>query len=197
MTRIAVLLLAALLVGGCAGAAPSGPENEGTAAQKPDTIPEGTGQAAGGPGKLLRFEFSPGYSDMDGASHSGSLERNEAGEWVFVSRDRESIGEPFIVTTRAVSADAETRFEAFALESGILELADREDSDLFAMDFSPWSYTFVFDGTSGQGGWPVRYSLVQYREYSDADFALLAELDREIEAMCGEILSRAAEPDPF
>ena len=59
------------------------------------------------------------------------------------------------------------------------------------------SNTFVFDVPSGQEGGPVRYSLEQYREYSDADFALLAELDREIEAMCGEILSRAAEPDPF
>ena len=210
MRRILVLLMAAALLtaalpAGCAPETPAAAPPEGGGTERPEAPPEADDEAgpetepddaapeADAPGTLVSFDHSPGYSDMYGASHSVTLERNEGGEWVLVCRDRESAGEPAVVATYAVPADAEARFEAFVREEGVLLLADRPDGDLFAMDYSPWRYTFVFEAASGAGRKRVRYSFGQYKEYSAEDRALLAELDRLAGALRGEKLSETKE----
>ena len=146
-------------------------------------------------GELMWFRYSPGYGDMDGSSHSESLEKGEDGKWVIVKRDRNGISEPMEVTTYAVSDEALEKFLKFVREKNVLELCDREDSDLFITDYSAWYYSFTFDESSIGGDMIESYDISEYKEYTDADHKLLKELDQQFEALHGEVISQSTECD--
>lgn len=146
-------------------------------------------------GELMWFNYSPGYSDMDGSSHSESLEKGKDGKWVIVKRDRSRFSEPMEVTTYAVSDEALEKFLKFVREKNVLELCDREDSDQFITDYSAWHYGFTFDESAIGGEMIESYDISQYKEYSDADRELLKELDQQFEALHGEVISQSTECD--
>ena len=146
-------------------------------------------------GALLEFAYSPGYGDMNGASHYEKLCRNDAGEWIVVSRNRESLDEPMIETTYAVSAEAAAGFEAFLREKDIVSLSDRPDSTDFITDYSPWGYNLYFDNSSLGGKKRERYGIGEYKVYSDEDYALLKELNQAFRDLRGDKLSEVEETD--
>lgn len=178
---IPLILAAALLLTSCVGFFHK-PENE-------------TETGGGKLGELLSFTYSPGYSDMDGESHQDRLERNGDGEWKIVSRNRNSFGEPMIVTTYSVSADAVGRFVTFLEENDVLSLEDRPDDDLFATDYSPWSYRAVFDNSAGGGDAYESCSIGEYKQYSERDYELLKELNRQFRSLFGAVVSETEETD--
>ena len=146
-------------------------------------------------GELKSFSYSPGYGDMNGASHNERLRKNDAGDWTIESRDRETHEEPFTVTVYAVSEEGVKEFEAFIKNKNILSLLNRKDSDDFITDYSSWSYTFDFDNTAVGGTKWDYYTISQYKQYSKADYELLKELDQQFEALHGEIISQETEQE--
>ena len=74
-------------------------------------------------------------------------------------------------------------------------LSNRGDSDLFATDYSPWSYTLVFANPSPEDRKRVIVSFGQYKEYSDEDSELIKELSERFEALKGEVISETVESD--
>ena len=144
-------------------------------------------------GELKSFSYSPGYGDMNGASHHERLVKNDEGDWIIESSDRDSFDEPMMITVYAVSADAVEKFEAYIKDKNIVSLENRKDSDEFITDYSSWSYTFDFDNTAVGGSKWDYYNVSQYKQYSKADYALLKELDQQFEALHGEIISQETE----
>ena len=140
-------------------------------------------------GELREFSYYPGYSDMRGAYHYSSLKKDENGKWVIISSDRKSFDDALIVTTYAVSSTDVLDFEAFLKDKDILLLTNREDSDDFITDYSPWGCSIVFDKSSGGGSKYETYSISQYKEYSDNDRKLLDELNARFLSLQGKIIS--------
>ena len=146
-------------------------------------------------GKLIGFNHHPGYSDMDGGYHNESLERNDAGEWVIVSYDRDSYDEPTRITTYAVNEDNVKAFESFIIEKNIVKLEKRRDSDEFVTDYSPWSYTITFDNSSTGGEGRESYRIEEYKKYSKRDSELIKELYKKFSDLKGEVISETIESD--
>jgi hypothetical protein len=144
-------------------------------------------------GSLVSFSYSPGYSDMDGEYHYSSLKKNENGEWIIESSNRNNLEEPTVVTTYAVSSDKVAAFEAFIKEKNIVSLKDRKDSDDFITDYSPWGYSIEFDNSSVGGSKREYYSISQYKQYSKSDEVLMDELDNRFDDLFGEVLSEVVE----
>ena len=144
-------------------------------------------------GELMWFNYSPGYGDMNGSSHSESLEKGEDGKWVIVKRDRNMFSDPMEVTTYAVSDEALKKFLDFVREKNVLELCEREDSNLFITDYSAWYYGFTFDESSIGGSRIKSYNISQYKEYTDEDYKLLKELDQQFADLHGEVISQSIE----
>ncbi|MBR6321973.1 MAG: hypothetical protein IKR59_03805 [Lachnospiraceae bacterium] len=141
-------------------------------------------------GTFLEMDYTPGYGDMNGASHREYLDQDKEGKWTIVSNDREDFESPWTVTTYAVSDEALKEFEAFVKEKNVPALADRKDSEEFITDYTAWNFVFYFDNTSVGGEKQVRYSIEEYKVYSDSDTALLKELRERFKALHGEILSQ-------
>lgn len=146
-------------------------------------------------GELVSFRYHPGYSDMRGGYHDESLEKNDNGDWVIVSTNQESLDAPTIVTTYAVSPDDAAAFETFMKENDIPSLENRKDSDVFATDYRPWGYTIVFDHSSAGGSKNQSYSISEYKEYSERDRELLAELGKQFDELYGNVISEVTEND--
>ncbi|MCR4656181.1 MAG: hypothetical protein K5770_08140 [Lachnospiraceae bacterium] len=146
-------------------------------------------------GYLKEFEYSPGYSDMRGACHYESLRKNDKGEWVIISRDREDIANPTIVTTYAVSTESLSEFEAFLTEKAVISLADRKESNDFATDYSPWSFSIIYDKSSGGGNKRETYRIEEYKKYSDADYKLIEEIKQEFKALRGKKISETVDSE--
>ncbi len=146
-------------------------------------------------GKLIGFQFSPGYSDMEGGYHNESLEKNEDGEWVIVSRDRETHSEPETVTVYAVSEEALKDFEAFIIDNNIVKLERRKDSDLFMTDYSPWRYSITFDDSSVGGDGYKIYNIEEYTNYSNRDYDLIKKMSEKFKDLHGEVISQTTEGD--
>ena len=70
-------------------------------------------------GELLEFKFSPGYCDMAGGHHYENLHRDETGQWVIVSRNRNVFSDPASVMTYAVSEEAVREFVSFIAEKKV------------------------------------------------------------------------------
>ena len=149
----------------------------------------------GNAGELDSFSYSPGYSDMRGASHRDTLEKNDAGEWVIVSRNREYHSAPFIVTTYAVDQEKAAHFERFIKEKNVISLANRLKSKEFICDHSPWNFNIVFDCSAVGGSSYDDYSIGQYKIYTPNDRELLKELKSKFYALKGDMLSETEETD--
>lgn len=146
-------------------------------------------------GSLLEMDYTPGYGDMNGESHREYLDQDKEGKWTIVSRDRDDHESPWTITTYAVSDEALLEFEAFLKEKNVPALANRKDSEDFVTDYTAWNFVFYFDNTSVGGEKRVRYSIEEYKVYSDSDEALLKELRERFKALHGEILSQETETE--
>lgn len=149
----------------------------------------------GNAGELKSFSYSPGYCDMLGAGHRDSLEKNDEGQWVIISRNRENHSEPFVVTTFAVNEESAARFESFIKERNLISLTKRLDSKEFVTDYSPWSYGIVFDCSKIGGSSFDDYRISQYRIYSKKDTELLKEVRDMFYSLKGDLISEIEEKD--
>ena len=146
-------------------------------------------------GEFKGFDYTPGYSDMDGASIHESLMKNENGEWIIERRARSDYESPMIVTTYLVKDEDVQDFADFIKDKNICGLEDRPDSDLFITDYTAWSYGIEFDNSSiGGDAWQY-YSIDEYKEYSDEDEALLDALDQKFEDLHYNMISQIEEEE--
>ncbi len=139
--------------------------------------------------KLLQMQYSPGYCDMRGAIHWELLEKTDAGEWQFVTNDRETIGEPEVITTYEVLPEAVEQFEAFIKDRQIVQLENRKESDLFVTDYSPWSYRIMLGDESDKRKKIRSCCITEYKSYSDRDLVLISELRERFRSLRGKKIS--------
>lgn len=145
--------------------------------------------------KILGVSYSPGYGDMLGGYHESALRKDASGSWTYVCSDREAHDRPTVVTTYAVSDEAVARFEEFLLTKNVLSLENRPKSDLFATDYSPWSWSVAYE-TSSFGKTKREYcSFDEYKRYSGQDYELLKELEERFTALRAERIAQTAEED--
>ncbi len=144
-------------------------------------------------GELISLSYYPGYADEEGGRHYESLMKNDGGEWIIECLDQETHDEPATITTYAVMDDDVERFETFIKGNNVLALTDRKDSDDFVTDYSPWSYSIIFDNSSIGGDDYETYSIDEFKEYSDADSELLKKLRKQFENLRGEVISETVE----
>ncbi len=142
--------------------------------------------------KVLRISYRPGYGDMTGEFHERSLETDRNGKWTFVCADRAFYDKPIVKTTFAVSGSAAEQLEDFLSKKNILSLEDRPKSDLFATDYSPWSWHIDYEVSSFGRVKRVFCSIEEYKKYSGRDLAALNELREKFEAVRGEKLSETS-----
>ena len=145
------------------------------------------------PIELISFEYSPGYSDMNGALHHESLHKDDNGDWIIESRDREIISDPVTVTVYEVSVDDVRRLDSFIREKNVVSLENRKESEDFWLDHSPWSYTIKLSVTDSDGEHGERYSIEQYQEFTEGDNALLNELDQLFADIHGKKISETVD----
>lgn len=143
--------------------------------------------------KLKRFSYSPGYSDMRGAAHRMSLRRDPTGRWVLECRDRIVHNEPTTVTTYEVSDAAVEEFESFILKNKVFTLCNRRKGDLFATDYSQWSFGIDYEKKSFGKTVFQWCNFDEYKEYSKRDQALIEELRERFLALRGQQLSKTEE----
>ncbi len=143
-------------------------------------------------GELIEFDYYPGYGDMEGGRHSETLRKNDDGEWVIECCDQETFNSPTVITTYALAVDAK-ELESFIKDKKVLALTARGDSDLFATDYHPWSYSIIFDNSSLGGKAFETYSIEEYKEYSDNDIKLLNELREKFRSLRGEVIAETVE----
>lgn len=148
------------------------------------------------PIKIHSVRYSPGYGDMRGEYHNVSLTENKDGDTVMICTDRDFFNAPEVVTTYAVGPAALASFEKFLAKKNIPSLALRPKSDLFATDYSPWSWYIVYDAVLFGKTTRKECSIKQYRMYSPIDRMLLNELEERFSALRGEQIStRTVERD--
>ena len=146
-------------------------------------------------GDLKRFHYSPGYCDMLGASHSGTLEKTAGGSWTFVTRDREEHSEPMTVITYAVTDEKASEFEKFVKESNFTNLSKRPSNRGFVTDYSPWGYYLDFDCSAYGGSGSESFDITELHEYTTADYDLMKEVLARFNALKGDKLSEVLEND--
>jgi hypothetical protein len=146
-------------------------------------------------GEFKEFSYSPGYGDMNGTSIHETLRKDENGEWIIERRAREDFESPMIVTTYSVTDEDVKDFADFIIDNNVCGLENRPDSDLFITDYSAWDYGIEFDNSSIGGEKWEKYSIWEYKEYSDEDLALLEELDRKFEALHYNKISETEETE--
>ena len=146
-------------------------------------------------GELTEFKYHPGYSDMNGGYHCMTLKKEESGDWVIVSEDQDTFSAPTVVTTYAATEEGVSAFAEFIKDNNFVALVNRKDSDDFVYDYSPWSYTLVFDNSSIGGNSRETYFITQYKEYPDKDYDLMKELDTRFDDLRGEVISEVTVKD--
>lgn len=146
-------------------------------------------------GELISLTYHPGYADEEGGRHNESLTKTNDGEWIIECLDQETHDEPATIKTYAVSDDDVERFEAFIKDNNVLALTDRKDSDDFVTDYSPWSYSIIFENSSIGGDDYETFSIDEFKKYSDADSELLKKLRKQFESLRGEVISETVEGD--
>lgn len=143
--------------------------------------------------KIHRISYSPGYGDMLGEYHGSTLRKDKDGSWVYVCSDRETHDRPMVTTTYAVLDEAVAQFEKFISEKKILSLKDRSESNLFATDYSPWSWSIDYEITSFGKIKREYCSIGEYKRYSGRDYENLSELRERFTALRGEKISETTE----
>lgn len=141
-------------------------------------------------GPLLGFTYSPGYSDMEGGYHYESLECTDAGNYVLITHDQDSFDAPEIITTYAVTEVQWQEFCDYLLENDVADMSNRRDTDDFALDWSPWHYTVIYDDSAYDGTGYDTYGFGQYKAYSDHDYDVMKELDRMLKDMKQNMISQ-------
>lgn len=143
--------------------------------------------------KLHMVSYSPGYGDMLGEYHGSALRKSKDGNWTYICSDRIVHNEPTVTTTYTVSAEAVAEFEEFIISKKILSLENRPKSDMFATDYSPWSWSIDYETTSF-GKIKRKYcNFGEYKRYSGHDYELLNELKKRFTALRGEKISETTE----
>jgi hypothetical protein len=132
---------------------------------------------------------------MNGTSIHETLRKNENGEWIIERRAREDFESPMIVTTYSVTDEDVKDFADFIIDNNVCGLENRPDSDLFITDYSAWDYGIEFDNSSIGGEKWEKYSIWEYKEYSDEDLALLEELDKKFEDLHYNKISETEETE--
>ncbi len=138
---------------------------------------------------LKSYVHSAGRNDMAGGCHQEFLMKDKDGIWTITCYDSECYEEPIIVTTYSVRAAKLIEFDAFIKERSVLELADREDSDNFITDYSPWYYSIGICDLSSGDSRGENYKLEEYKVYSEEDYELLKELDQKFADVYGKKIS--------
>ena len=130
---------------------------------------------------------------MLGGYHESTLRKDKDGNWTFVSADRERHGRPTVTTVYAVSAEAVAQFEKFINDNKIVSLENRPKSDMFATDYSPWSWGIDYETTSFGKTKREYCSFGEYKRYSGRDYDLLNELEKRFTALRGEKIAETTE----
>ena len=144
---------------------------------------------------LIKFSYSPGYSDMRGARHCESLQKNADGAWVVVCSDREHFGAPTVTATYEAKEEDVREFAKFIDKENVRLLAGRRKSDEFLTDYSPWEFTVLLtDDPSGRGKREY-YCIGEYKKYSEKDYKLLSKLRDAFRALRGKKLFEISEKD--
>ena len=126
-------------------------------------------------------------------SPAEQTKKDDDGNWTYVTSDREAHDQPTVTATYAVSKEAVAELETFISEKKILSLESRPESDLFATDYSPWSWSFDYEKTSFGKTKQEYCRFGEYQRYSDKDYELLNELKERFSAVCGEKISEKKE----
>ena len=196
-----VLLLIIVLIGGVVILFWHKKVKEGETAQEGITQGDTTEAMTEAPleevqvGELLEYRFSPGYSDMNGASHHETLTKDDNGNWVIISRDRDDMEDPMVETTYAVSDEDVANLDAFIKENNVLGLMNRPESDDFMTDYSPWGYGMVYNNSSLGGSEHEIYGIDEYHKYTHSDYELMEELDKLFKDIHGEKISEVTESE--
>ena len=127
---------------------------------------------------IHRVSYSPGYGDMLGGYHESILNKDKEGNWTFTCFDRNAHNEPTVTTTYEVSADSVTQFEEFIINKKILSLEKRPKSQMFAADYSPWSWRIDYETTSFGKAKRKYCDIGEYKIYTERDHKLLNDLKK-------------------
>ena len=143
--------------------------------------------------KIRRIRYSPGCGHMLGEYNNASLEKDSDGKWTYVCRDREYHSAPTVVSAYAVQEEAVSQFAEFIQENRVISLEERLKSDMFATDYSPWSWYIDYE-TASFGKTKREYcNIGEYKMYSRRDYDLLNKLRENFYALRGEKLSEKTE----
>ena len=143
--------------------------------------------------KILRIRYSPGYSDMLGGSHSMLLAQDESGAWRMAGRDCEAHNMPTVVAVYAVTDEAVAQLAEFIRKHRVLKLEQRPKSDLFATDYSPWSFYIDWEQTLFGKTAQKSCGFGEYKNYSTRDYGVIKALRERFTALRGEKLSESEE----
>ena len=121
------------------------------------------------------------------------MRKDKDGNWTYVSRDREDYRAPTVTTVYGVADEAVERLEEFISKKNILSLEDRTKSDIFATDYSPWSWSIDYETASFGKTKPEYCSIEEYKIYSGRDYESLNELRERFTALRGEKISETVE----
>lgn len=146
-------------------------------------------------GEFIGMEYSPGFGDMRGGSHSETLKKNESGEWMIESRNQETRADPVLVVTYSVDEEKLAEFVTFLKDENVADLSKRKKSDRFSHDYRPWSISIGFDNSAIGGLESEWYKFGEYKKYSEADRELIKEVGERFGALYGKKLSEESVED--
>ena len=146
-------------------------------------------------GELIRIIYKPGYGDMEGGTYYEIIGKNDDGEYVYVISEQDSASSPVVVTTYAFSEEKMAKLEEYCSMYDLASYSNKRDSDDFALDYSPWNYTLVYDESAYGGSGNATYSFGEYKFYSDQDLERINELRRGMTGLRGEMISQVTEGD--
>ena len=127
-----------------------------------------------------------------GKRPSAILGFNRAEE-IFCRDEFAALGVPVTVTVYAVDPEAAARFEEYLAGSPFPSLAKRPESDLFATDYSPWSWGIDYERRSLCGIRREYCAFDEYKKYSRRDHDAIRELQERLTALRGNKIAETAE----
>ena len=143
--------------------------------------------------RICKISYRPGYSDMMGGYHEVILNNDTDKGLTYVCRDRQDHMSPNITTVYAVSDESFKELEDFIFKNNIMTLEDRPKSNMFATDYSPWSWSIDYE-TKCFGEVKKGYCRIEeYKMYRNNDFDLLNELRGIFVSLRGEKISETTE----